>query len=392
MNFNTYIDKLSIEVEVGNLTLFLWGKLSYNLGIMGIIEKWRERDKKEDLAVTGEEEVKGPTIKEILANKEQSELFGEYLGEEGEDDLGQKLKLAPSELNREDFAALGERRKEFLGIIERSKNTLKLLDAKTIEEMVGESPELKNLSESGGPEVMRAALARYLPKLAILDRERFIALNDSVAAIAKRREAIEIDNKEIKKLCERYGIDEDKYLDVMRDGDPDEIAELVKEKISRFRRMLPGAGDLLKKRIAEFDRSDLIRQHLEELDGELREAGGALEATLMDNEILRAAFSAEVALDKESVPKPESGASFSEVKRPKEDAVAEAWEKFGIAHEKKYGFKPENSPDEHYEEALEEFSKEYTKSNFKGKQGFWARVCSAFWSSMVEDMVRNRTK
>src|ERR1700734_2071053 len=135
------------------------------------IQEFRKQEEAAALTANPEQaEIKGPTIKEILANDAQSKLFGLYLEGEGQEGMELGLKLKSGELGREEFATLREKRKGFLEIMERSKNTLEVLNPETLKEIIAASPDLKDLAEVGGPEAMRNAIARYLPKMAILDR------------------------------------------------------------------------------------------------------------------------------------------------------------------------------------------------------------------------------
>jgi hypothetical protein len=349
---------------------------------MGVIEKIDEKQKEAQAAEnpTAEREVKGATLREIMANKGQNDLFGTYLREEGEEELALKLakvKLDQGSLDPEDFEKLNGRRLGFLEIMEWSKNMAEVLDLDSLNRLIEASPELKMLRDLTDPERIRDAILRQLPEIAILDRERFKHMSEQAVEFSKTKNAIAEENKNIAKLCKEYGIDEKKYVEILSSGDRSQLTELVSGKIGTWKSLFMSTQKIIDK-IDELDKTEVINQHLMKFNSDIKGIAGSLGATLMENETLRKSLSRGIIGEEAS--RFESGMPLGEVKRPKEEDVDTAFEEFmrGV---------PQGVD---REEAVESFSRGYAEKAMKGKKGFWAKITGEFFGSMVQDMIKKK--
>jgi hypothetical protein len=350
---------------------------------MAIIERAAQKEKEDNKAFIKNEQDKGPTLKEILANKEQSDLFGEYLKEERDGALAEKL--ISGNLDREDYRELGEKRKEFLEIMERSKNISDSLDTALISKLAEASPELKQVGEIYGPEAMRNAMKRHLPRIAITDRERFRNLDANLTHMQKGKEFRDQREAEIQEDLKEYGITEEEFFQLMQTGDAEEIAREIKKEYGWFKKRSVRLKDL-KQELEDLAKikSEDIKQYLRLHKEDMKDLGKALEATLLDNPIVHETLMAD--LRKDEIPKNESGMAFSELKsttNPKKEDVVKEWEEFQKLHGTEFIVNAVAT-----EEGMDRFTQEYVKKNSKGKGGFWAMFWLDLFSSNVKKMIK----
>lgn len=347
-----------------------------------LFEGFRQDEKKARQPAETAGEIKGPSVKEILADKKQSDLFGEYLKQEGDEELGEKILAG--KLRREEYDALSGRRKGFLEIIERSTNVLAAVDRKSLQEMAAASPDLKKVADVHGTEGIEKALRSQLPRMAIMDREHFEALSTEIVARAELKKAVDEEEGWIRKMFKKYGdnINENELREVLRGGDATKIAEEVRKDMSWWQKRKNSIEDI-KKEIEGIGEvaGEALRKHSDQLDANIQMLGGLLEASLMENEDMRAALGDH--LKGEMVERPEPGMSFAEAKtEPDDKDVRKEWREYQKLH------MDELAGDLDYNEALHDFSQEYTAKKGVGKKGFWATIWAKFFSSSIENMLK----
>ena len=173
----------------------------------------------------------GPTLREILANKQQQELFGEFLSrgsDQGErndqivkSDKELAQRLLKGELEQDDIGTLAERRDQFVQVLERSKNLRELLAKENIGEIISTSPELQKIAGLIGPERIREVVTGQIERLSIKNPEQFNLLKTSLDSLIESRRVEKQRNVEISALCKKYNVSEKelheifskKYLD-----------------------------------------------------------------------------------------------------------------------------------------------------------------------------------
>lgn len=350
-----------------------------------------ERYIKEKRAATGsrpeenepQRGAKGPTLKEILADKEQEDLFKGYLESEGDEELG--AKLIDGDLKAADFATLEEKRKGFLEIIERSKSLLKSMDTATLTKIVEASPELQTIAGAVGREGIRAALEKNLPSVAISERYRFIDLEDAFKKMAASKKVIDKEDEDIKKWCRESGVSEKEYIDLLKTGDTQEIVDAVRSQQGifskmRFRKWRKFDDTLFNESLQNAEEID---QYWKDHEQDTKDLGALLQVTMMKVPEVKEALIAD--LRGERVEKKEPEMSFAEVKA----LAAKPLDEEDI--EKAFTFYRTNHPGMGKDEALHKFSEVYAGDRTKkNKKGFWSTIFSAMFASRVESFMKNK--
>ena len=119
-----------------------------------------------------------PTLKDILAKKEDSDLFGELLMREGDAEL--TFRLSKGELKEDDIVELDTRRKEFLSTMEDVKTVKESINEDIINAYTKNNPELQKVVALVGPEAYKNIVKEKMAKLAIQDPDTFRGLFEVV--------------------------------------------------------------------------------------------------------------------------------------------------------------------------------------------------------------------
>jgi hypothetical protein len=357
---------------------------------MAIIEKFAKQEKEARRTLGGEplerEEIKGPSLKQILANNEQADLFGEYLNEEGDEELSRKLFTG--ELGRDEMIVLTEKRKGFLEILERSKNISEALDARTIQELGGSFPEVQQVIDLVGPEGIRNALKRHLPRIAITSRAEFDALDQVVTMKKETKKTMAEQEKEIAEIRKKFDLSEDEFLSLMQGGDSKELAKEIhkdlgfwKRKITRIKSIQEELEDVADLKSGE------VRNLLLRYEADSNELGRVLGATMIDNQILRETVVAD--LRKDEMPKNEAGLGFGEMKKLTDEDYKKAREDF----EKEMADQNldiDGMSNEKYQQEAERFSRAYLSKATKNKKGWWARIWESICAPKLADSLKRK--
>ena len=205
---------------------------------MPIFEKFRraeQEDKAKAVQDAGERKIEGPTVKQILADKEQSRLFGLHLEKQGNHELG--ARVISGQLSPEEVVELSAERSNFLATMESVKAMRERLSSKNIEEIVASSPELQKIADAVGSKGLREAVLRDLERLAIADPEHFQNISDAMRDIEQTEALMEEEDKKVGAICRMYEIEESEYLVAIRDKDnPNAVYDLVKSRMGWFKK------------------------------------------------------------------------------------------------------------------------------------------------------------
>lgn len=362
---------------------------------MGTIEKYseqkkntEEKERKDAGLPERTEERKGPTLMEILKNHEQSRLFGAYLEEQGEDDLAKKL--AAGDLDEANLNQLSGRRKEFLGVLDVTKNLSEKLNIKNIEEVVSSSPELKKIADLVGNDGIHDALTRRLSEMAIRDSERIRKIGDRLAQIETTKKEIAEENKKIAEICKKYGISEDQYLAAISGGDSHALDDIVKSKMGRWSKFKlrmgnTGARKKLHTEAESIKKSTEIEAFINRLDADLKDLGASLQSTLIDNEAAHSVLVGQLRQEKPEQSSPDM--SFSEMNNARKgDVLKKDFEEFKKNNRAHYtpkgGVFDETA-------AMQDFARGYSRNVAKKKSGFWAKMFGLLLSpGIIEDLLK----
>ena len=359
---------------------------------MGLFEKFatKEREKERDSGKREEAEVAGPSLKEILANKEDSILFGLYLQDKGEEILGSKLGVG--DLERWDYEALAIHRNGFLEVMERSKNISETLTSPMIEKLALLSPELKVIRDVSGTDSIQNALARHVRRLAITDGPQFKSLDRAISDMKAREKAMDEAENEMKKTFREYGISEDEYLALLEGGDASEVARDMEDDEGWWGKLRPMKKvRKAQKTQAQIERlagmnADTIRRYLRDHEGDMKELGRVFSATMAHPELYKVLVDD---LRAEKPEKPEPDMSFGELKtaaKIDEKELESAWEVFHKSHQIEY---MENEITE--SEAIGNFTREYQEKMPVNKRGLWGTIWGQLFSMNVREHLRKAT-
>lgn len=292
------------------------------------------------------------TLKEILADKEKSSLFGESLKLSGNQDIAERLlkgKLAEGDLEK-----LDDRRKEFNrqqqehskemkdrgNLLKEARETLRNgLTVEALTQFAGKSKQFNMIIKAVGAEGARNIILSQLEALAMRDPGRLKTVLD---AFKKFSESSKVKNKpdiEITKICEKYHITEEEFKDILRDNLDREsrqkaLEDKINEKIGWWKRKTPTLRKSSESKAGEILSQNENKDELENLkksyEKDLQMVGDAMGVAISKNEEVQEAFMS-VLLGKEitqaqQAPKQEF-LSFQEMRgmMPEEDALKQEY-------------------------------------------------------------------
>ena len=350
---------------------------------MSIFEKFRKAEQ-EDKAKTSEaaegKKIEGPTVKQILADKEQSRLFGMHLEEQGNHELGEKI--ISGQLSPEEVAELSDEREAFLTTMESVKTIRERLSSKNIEEIVASSPELKKLADSVGAQGVREAVLRDLERLAIQDPEHFTNIRYAIEDLERTEGLVKEEDEKVVEICRKYNIGESEYLEAVRDKkNPNAVYDLIKGRMGFFKKNFSKKETIDAEIDGVADRTDDIRELSTRYDGRLKQLAETLQLTVTDNENVWNVLVAD--LRGQKVERSEKELSFSEYMNApmKGEDIQSGWGAYKSVHEHEQGFSEE--------QAKADFASEYLESNvLKKKKGFWSVVGKAIWESFIQGSLK----
>jgi hypothetical protein len=242
-----------------------------------------------DREISGEKEAegfKGSSLEEMRMNAQQSALFGEYLEEQHEEELGERF--LSKTIENGDIGQLAQRRSEFLELKKEVEEVMDALDANTLLELTKLSVDLHNLVAYSGVQKIRDAVGRHLMRLAIHESTQFESLAGAVATMKTREEAMAQEEKEADDLLKKHGISREECLKILKTGSAEEAAKRIHGALGFFeKRSKPAEGI---RRMIEGDiqgSAREIRESLAEQKEELERLGDLLAATFLTDETLR---------------------------------------------------------------------------------------------------------
>jgi len=345
-------------------------------------------------------EASGPTLKEILGNAANSELFGQYLEKEGEDDPRvQELagRLVTGDLSPDDLVELADYQKGFYELTQRSEAILKTLDTKMIKELLAFSPDLEKIAAVVGPEGIQAALKRYMTKLVITDRSRFEDMENYILDMEKIKELGKQQDVLIMGHFKEYGMTEEQYMEIMNGGgDVQSIARRLNPRGSGWFKGNAKEVAALAAHIESLANADKVTIDglVTDVNDRLKDIADALRSTLEDKPELHEHMVTN--LRGETTEKTPPGMNFSEMKgnvknmgtmpTTKEEDVLGDWHSW-LAHNRAdldaHGVSPVD--------AKHRFAEEYTAVALKAyKGGFWRTLFGSLFSNNIEDIVQRR--
>lgn len=354
----------------------------------------KELDKKE---VSPEEQKRKPenkTLKEILSKQEDSDLFGEMLGREGDLDLSKRM--ATGTLTTEDISYLDAHRKDFLSTMEDVKNVKESITNDVVNAYTKNNPELQKVVGLVGLDAYRDIVKEKMARMAIRDPEAFKSLSDAVKSKNEFKSGIykELD-EEVTKMCADRNIQPTSYLKAMAIEDPKQRDEALKLAVRENWNNWKKAADLFTFGTWGDRRAKLMGSKKEELDlasEVMREHKGKIGeflAGMTDVPEVRNAVAKELIGEKEEKV-PVQGFKESKGQMPTEQSFQDGWKAYKTKNKilKSFETMDPDQQDVHRDAFLEMEKKKMEEMNGK-KSGFWNAIFSIFSSAFIDD---NRNK
>ena len=325
-----------------------------------------------------------PSLKEVLAKPEDSDLFGELLKYNDETDL--VAKLTRGELEESDIEGLDRYRKEFLMRKERANTVKESINEDVINAYAKNNPELQKIVALVGPESYKSIVKEKLAGMAMNDPWTF----DFLASAVEDQNRFKEDyfnplDKELEDLCKKKNISPKKYMEALATEDPEDrkkqLRGAVREGYGWFRKAADwvSAGAWSKNRVALMDsRKEDVEAMLEQMRHHQSNVG-ELVAGLVGNDEIRTNLAKDLVGDKIER---EQKMGFREAKGkiPTTAAFETSWAEY------KSTVDWENITDEDQKEELRKAFMEKQKQAFteNKKGGFWGSVFSIFLGSFVD--------
>ncbi|MDP3779248.1 MAG: hypothetical protein Q8R30_04370 [bacterium] len=260
------------------------------------IEKFDFKPKAEE----GEEK-KEITVKDVLADKKDSALFGEFL-KSAPGGYGVPERMMKGEATSSDLELMAAQKDEFLKRKEQIGEFSGKLTPEFLRELAAQSPKIEVLMKLGGVGSIETAIKSQLEMLAMREPARFQSMINAVEQLTKKHEEL---NKRLEDKLKKCGISEEDYLRIIqgtKNGAEryNELKKLLEDTTARG-----GFGVWVRGEKKDFDikRNAQIRGRIKELNNlselenmrgqyetELREMGDILGTSVNQHAEMRKTF------------------------------------------------------------------------------------------------------
>ena len=333
-----------------------------------------------------------PTVKELLSDRENSELFGELLKYNNAPEL--VSRMSKGELTSSDIDSLDRYRKEYISAMERSDVVIESIDQDTMNEYAKNNEELRKIASLVGPEEYKKIVKDRVKRLSVTDPFVFDELAHKAQNKKDFKEGYYTEfDKELMDLCKKKNIKPEAYMKALAIEDPDERADelrkVVRQGYGMFRKSLDwlSAGGWSKKRVG------LLESHKESVDDVTLEmqmyqdgVGQLLAGVVSNKEVMNALSGELVGERQERIEKQ----SFHEGRNqlPKEDSYKNTWDAFKKTQASQWDTMSDPDKDAVRDSFEKQQRAQYAESR-GNKQGFWATVFGALFDAFVTN---NRSK
>jgi hypothetical protein len=346
---------------------------------MPYIEDFGKKQAEVAQAEALKDEPQGPALSEILKDQEESRLFSIYLDNNADLNLG--MKILTGQLNEQDMLELSEKRTGFLEKKGKANEIKEKLE-KDMDRIIEASPDLKKISTVVGKEGIRKALTERVNDLAFTDPDWLTNMTEKYEGIAKTEKDIEWGNRSLADIAQEYGFTEVEYSKALqeRPAQPYAFEDLIKSKTGVIGKIFT-TDKAMRAKVEELDQRDVIKKHIEALNGSLGELGGALQETLFKNPDSRAILTAELKGDA----LPEKEVSFSAMngvlKSYDFKKTQEIWDTYKKEHSAEDGFNMDA-------EYLSFMDRSAGEALSKKKKGFWATFARLILGNSLEKRIK----
>jgi len=319
------------------------------------------------------------TVKDVLGDKKQSSLFGEFIKTQpGGQDRAERLFKGES--TTDDMQKLAEQKEQFF---ERQKEVEKISKAFTpefISKLAGQSPKLEILVKNGGVEGVHGAIVSQLEMLAMREPVRFYTMVDSYNEVLSKAD---IANEQIKKICELHGITSGEYLKILASTSDEaerqtKLGDMIRGnmgKVKGMRQKTIEKNKAIRDQEVDIESKDIdYKFEIDKLranyDQELENVGDVLAVSINENASMKKAFMDSLLSEK--APKEEPAGGFKEMRgvMPSEENMKQEWD----GQWKEAQVKGTSRGD---------FEKTYVDGKLGNKKGTWSDIVRKFIMTSV---------
>ena len=330
----------------------------------------------------------------ILADKKQSALFGQFL-ESAPDELGEapgagkerRERLFKDESTPEDKERLIEQKKQFLERQKEVERVSKAFTPKFIDQLASYSPQLETLVEFGGAEAVHSALTSKLEMFAMMQPEHFGEIVQAYDEVIKNAEAA---NQRIEEICQKYNITSKEYLDVMGTT-PDEterqkkLGDLIKGKMGDVKKFWKKTREKIQAKrdekaglqAKEMDFKEEIDKLRVEYDKELEKVGDVLAVSIEQDKSIHKAFMS--AMRGEKAPKEEQSGGFKEMQ-----GLMQGEEVLDKESKEQWDAFVKDNPTKDTADEKDKFKASYVGKKLRGKTGTWSDHVKSFMMEAIK--------
>lgn len=311
-----------------------------------------------------------PSVAEILADSVYSELLILALKKQGKNNLIEKI-LKQETLKNQDFKQLESYRQLIKEATEYSREITQRLTPETIKIIAGASSEFNNLVAQIGINKVKDFLEAYLPRLYVIDKNKFGDLANNIKAIQTAEQELQNIDNSLKEACRKYGISESELAQVYeRGGNNKEIEALVYERLNLLQRIwnVLRGGKLIGERVNELNKIGNIQEKIKELHNNLAEVGRIIANVVFGTQEGRTFLTKAL---HGQIEKADKGVSFiAAASFYSEEDLKKEWGKYQQEVTEKGTFNDKNLDDESVKQQLRyEFVEHLRQKRFKNKMG-----------------------
>lgn len=327
--------------------------------------------------------LEGHTLKEIMSDKEHSDLFGKLLEANGRLDLAEKIRSGS--LGESDISLLEEQRKIFSEKITQAEKIEEFITEDSIESIARNNPSFREIVGLSGKEAAVEIIKKQLKRLSIIDEDRFKKMAKKIEGYISFKEKgkyKEVDDK-IEKLLASKEISSKEYSDALEISDSKEREKALIQLAKKYGKRWFGIRKLDKDLLADLKGYGVsMEEQLKLLNVKEKSIGTMLFSSISENESVRKSLFAEVTGEKTTEVK---SSGFTEAKKVanNENEVKKAWE------EKKKATPGYKTLVPNAKEVLrDQFIADQKTSHAAAskEKGWWARMFTALFESMADNL------
>ena len=351
-----------------------------------ILDLHRQRAQ-EAIRAAAPEAPKEPTLSENLQDAKKSVLLGRMLELEGI--TGIKLAKRLKNPGPDDIAEFAKRNDIFNEKMRAAKDMGEAITKDELLQLAKDVPFLQDQLKIMSADQLAQIFKNQLPLIAISDEGRFNNIKGAFEAMKSYREGgYKNLDQMVTKICTDNQFDQERFVAIMRNPDPTQRVELLREEIKSafgFKNLVTGGRYALIKARALENGGALkasIDGAMKEIDDKMKDIGSVLGLTIEENDDVRQAFMAEALGDRADV-KPEQTFKNMRSEMKTEKDVKEAWETEKNTPE--YKALTDDVEKQKYLDDWTTHQQDLQEETAKEKGGFWSQIGLALYKMLFSN-------